>query len=57
MSKSSSKIVNKPPRLGEEGRLCMSIEKAKRELGYSPEVSIEDGLARTIAWMSKEEMS
>jgi len=34
--------------------LCMSIEKARRELGYSPDVSIADGLTRTIAWMKAE---
>jgi nucleoside-diphosphate-sugar epimerase len=28
-----------------------SIEKAKRELGYEPKVSIVEGLDRTIAWL------
>jgi nucleoside-diphosphate-sugar epimerase len=51
---SSSEIVNKPPRLGEEGRLCMSIERARNELGYSPKVSIEEGLMRTVASMRTE---
>jgi len=54
ISKSSSEIVNKPPRLGEEGRLCMSIEKARRELEYSPEVSIDQGLEMTVAWIKGE---
>ncbi len=27
-----------------------SIEKARRELGYQPQVSLEEGLARTVAW-------
>jgi nucleoside-diphosphate-sugar epimerase len=54
ISKSSSKIINNPPRLGEEGRLCMSIEKARKELDYSPDVSIEEGLKKTVSWMKAE---
>jgi hypothetical protein len=54
ISRSSSKIVTKPSRPGEEGRLCMSIEKAKSELGYSPKVSLDGGLSKTISWMKTE---
>ena len=53
--KSSSKILNSSPRLGEEGRLYMSIEKARRALGYEPKISLEDGLARTISSIRAEE--
>lgn len=31
-------------------RRCPSLERAKKELGYGPKVSLEDGLRRTIAW-------
>jgi nucleoside-diphosphate-sugar epimerase len=31
-----------------------SIERAKRELGYNPQISIEDGLRETIAWYKRE---
>lgn len=31
-----------------------SIEKARRELGYEPEVTLEEGLRRTIAWYRQE---
>ncbi|MBU2575185.1 MAG: NAD(P)-dependent oxidoreductase [Elusimicrobia bacterium] len=31
-----------------------SIEKARRELGYAPQVSLEDGIHRTIEWARKE---
>ena len=28
-----------------------SIEKARRVLGYEPEVGLEEGMARTEAWL------
>jgi nucleoside-diphosphate-sugar epimerase len=31
-------------------RRCPSIEKAKRELGFKPSISLEQGLAQTLAW-------
>lgn len=31
-----------------------SIEKARRELGYEPQVSLEDGMRRTLEWAKKE---
>jgi nucleoside-diphosphate-sugar epimerase len=30
--------------------IACSIEKAKKELGYKPEVSLEDGMRRSIQW-------
>lgn len=51
---SSSEIINKPQRPGEEGRLCMSIEKARKELGYVPRVTLEEGLKKTISSMRTE---
>lgn len=48
---SKSEIVHEPWRHGEEGlRLFLSIERAKRDLGYSPAYSQEEGLERTIQW-------
>ncbi len=47
---SSSKAVNKPGRPGEEGRLCISIEKARRELGYVPAIGLREGLKRAADW-------
>ncbi len=41
---SKSEIQYKPWRPGQEGRLCISIEKARQELGYDPHVSVADGL-------------
>ena len=33
---------------------AFKIEKAKRDLGYVPEVSLEEGLKRTAAWYRQE---
>ena len=31
-------------------RRCVSIEKATRQIGFRPKVSLEEGLKRTIEW-------
>jgi len=31
-------------------RRCLSIEKAKKEIGFTPKISMEEGLKRTIEW-------
>ena len=31
-------------------RRCPSIAKAKSELGFEPEISLEEGLRRTLVW-------
>jgi len=33
--------------------IACSIEKARRELGYSPKISLEDGMRRSIEWWIK----
>lgn len=49
---SKSKIENLPWRSGEKGmKLSLSIEKAKRDFGYIPETSFEEGIAKTVDWM------
>ena len=32
-------------------KLSLSIEKAKKEFGYSPKISFEEGIGKTIDWM------
>jgi nucleoside-diphosphate-sugar epimerase len=32
------------------GRRLLSIERARRELGYVPRVGMQEGLARTVRW-------
>jgi nucleoside-diphosphate-sugar epimerase len=46
----------KPPRLTQARlkflglNLEFSIEKAKRELGYTPRVNFDDGMKKTLEW-------
>ncbi|MBI2126638.1 MAG: NAD-dependent epimerase/dehydratase family protein [Thaumarchaeota archaeon] len=52
ITKSKSKIIFVPWRPGEKGlRLVLSIEKAKRELGYDPKISLNEGLQKTVEWL------
>ncbi len=39
-----------PPRKGEIRRISLSYEKAKKELGFEPEYSLEKGLKETLRW-------
>ena len=54
LTDSDSKIIETPWRPGEIGvRLCLSIEKARKELGYEPKYTMEEGLDRTIKWLKQ----
>ena len=50
MTESRSKIVHVAARPEEIARRQPDISKATRLLGWRPEVSLEEGLARTIEW-------
>ncbi len=39
-----------PARMGEQKRSCIDPAEAARALGWRPEVSLADGLARTLEW-------
>ena len=41
-------------RLGDVHRSVLDASRAARELGWQPRVPLEDGLARTWAWMRQE---
>jgi nucleoside-diphosphate-sugar epimerase len=50
-------IENLPPRTWDHsGKRFGSTEKSKRELGFAPEVGLQDGLRQTIAW-TREHLS
>jgi dTDP-glucose 4,6-dehydratase len=46
------KVRVRPPK-SEIERLCADVTKAKRILGWGPKVSLDDGLKKTIKWISK----
>jgi dTDP-glucose 4,6-dehydratase len=45
-----SYVEQAPDRLGHDRRYSVDIAKIASELGYSPEVSFESGLAETVQW-------
>ena len=44
---------HEPARLGDVQRSVLDARLIERELGWRPQVSLEDGLARTWAWMKE----
>ncbi len=60
-AEAAAALMGKPPvinrdkvtDLSQPGWTC-SIERAKSELGYSPQVPLEEGLRETIAWYKNE---
>ena len=44
---------HEPARLGDVQRSVLDVRLIERELGWRPRVSLEDGLARTWAWMKE----
>jgi UDP-glucose 4-epimerase len=38
------------PQPGEQRRSCVAVQRAARELGWEPAVSLDEGLARTVAF-------
>jgi len=47
-------IKYEPPNPGEIRHSLADISKASKEFGYSPKYSLEEGLKRTIDWLSKD---
>ena len=39
-----------PDRISEVWRSVSATEKARRVLGWQPEIGLDDGLAETVAW-------
>jgi len=50
LSGSSSKIIYKPLPPDDPKRRCPDITKAKTMLSWSPQISLEEGLKKTISW-------
>jgi UDP-glucose 4-epimerase len=49
-SGSRSKVAHGPPKSGEQRRSVVDHRRATAELGWRPEVSLEDGLKQTVEW-------
>ncbi|HEX9580561.1 MAG TPA: NAD-dependent epimerase/dehydratase family protein [Gemmatimonadales bacterium] len=49
----SGDVRHAAPRAGELQRSALCVTKAERELGWRPEVTVEDGLQRTYAWIKE----
>ncbi len=50
ISKSLSKVSFHPFPPGDHRRRLPDLEKARRTLGWSPSVGLDEGLRRTVAW-------
>ncbi len=40
--------------MGDVERTCADIGKARRDLGYDPQIKLPEGIARTVAWVRAE---
>jgi len=56
LTKSSSKIIHKPLPPDDPVRRCPDISLAKEKLGWTPKISLEEGLQKTITYF-KEKLS
>ncbi|MFA4888427.1 MAG: UDP-glucuronic acid decarboxylase family protein [Candidatus Omnitrophota bacterium] len=57
MTKTRSKIIYRPIPQDDPRQRKPDITRAKKLLHWLPKIGLEDGLARTIAWFSKEKSS
>lgn len=39
-----------PRREGEQLRSCLSVDRAKNDLGWKPKINLSEGIRRTVAW-------
>jgi UDP-glucose 4-epimerase len=46
--------VHGPPRAGDINRITLDATRAERELGWTPEVTLESGLKSTVDWFKQQ---
>lgn len=49
-----ARVKHAPMQAGDVERTCADLTRARRDLGYAPKVSLEEGLRRTVAWVKEE---
>jgi UDP-glucose 4-epimerase len=49
----SEAAIHGPDRPGDINRISLDASKAKRELGWTPQVSVEDGFKTTVEWFKQ----
>ncbi len=54
LTKSSAKIIHKPLPPDDPVRRCPDISLAKEKLNWQPEIDLEEGLTKTIAYFKKK---
>ncbi|MDD5043535.1 MAG: NAD-dependent epimerase/dehydratase family protein [Patescibacteria group bacterium] len=47
------KVIRGPAKPGEQRRSVLDARKIKKELGWSPRISIEEGIKKTAEWIKK----
>jgi UDP-glucose 4-epimerase len=52
-TRSAADLQFAPKRPGEQQASFLSIERARRDLGWAPRVALEQGLAETFAWFAE----
>ncbi len=50
MGASEERIEEVPDRLGHDFRYSLNVGKIKKDLGYKPKISFEEGIKQTIEW-------
>ena len=50
----TDEAVHGPPRLGDINRITLDATRAGKELGWTPKVSLEDGLKATVDWFKQQ---
>lgn len=60
----TAKLLNKKAeqiyytdRYGEQIRYCLDNSKIKKELGWNPEISLDQGLEKTVEWFKKQRLN
>jgi len=51
------KVRHEPIRLGEISRYVANIDKAREQLGFSPQIQLPAGIAKTVHWITSQAKS